>query len=53
VKKHGSFPSVTLYSGTCGDNPSREVATSIYFWKEQKKEERNIPTLEYIIKGGK
>lgn len=26
VKKHGSFPSVILYSGTCGDNPSNDTA---------------------------
>ena len=33
VKKHGSFPSVTLYSGTFEDNPSRDAAISMYFWK--------------------
>ena len=33
VKKQGSFPSVTLYSGTLGDNPSRDAANSMYFCK--------------------
>ena len=34
VKKHGSFPSVTLYSGTWGDSPSRDAALSMYFWRK-------------------
>lgn len=34
VKKHGSFPSVTLYNGTFRANPSRDAATSMYFCKE-------------------
>ena len=29
VKKLGSFPSVTLYSGTFGDKPSRDAANSM------------------------
>lgn len=33
VKKHGSFPSVILYSGTSGDRPSKAVAISMYFCK--------------------
>lgn len=33
VKKHGSLPSVTLQSGTSGDNPSKAAASSMYFWK--------------------
>lgn len=34
VKKQGSFPSVILYSGTCGDSPSRDAAISMYFWRK-------------------
>lgn len=34
VKKHGSFPSVTLYNGTFTGNPSRDAAISMYFCKE-------------------
>jgi hypothetical protein len=33
VKNDGSFPSVTLYSGTNGDKPSRDTAISMYFCK--------------------
>ena len=35
VKKHGSFPSVTLYSGTFKDNPSIDAAISMYFCKRK------------------
>lgn len=34
VKKQGSFPSVTLKSGTSGDNPSTATAKSMYFYKQ-------------------
>ena len=34
VKKQHSFPSVTLYSGTWGDSPSRDAALSMYFWEK-------------------
>lgn len=37
VKKHGSFPSVTLYNGTFRGNPSRDAAISMCFCKELPK----------------
>lgn len=54
VKKHGSFPSVTLYRGTYGDSPSRDTAISIYFcnkfqWLMRAQTENHNPRKARLI----